>query len=155
MPAVALEAVDPRIVFQQPVNGPRFPAGGLGQALGGSAGGRAQLTMKSFDGKDFQDRSNKRGLAYTGTAGDDEDFLRGSLTDGVLLAISQLDFHFLLDPFQSGLDLNYGKRVTTTTQSLEGTGDADFRLEKFLEIEPRSPRTAARGLIRHVANEFS
>jgi hypothetical protein len=50
--------------------------GGLGHALGGAAGGRAEQQLHALGRQDAQDRVDDRGLADAGAAGDDHDLGR-------------------------------------------------------------------------------
>ncbi len=73
---VAFEAAVLRVSLKQAMDRLRFDSGRLGQALRGAAGRGAEGDGDALRDQHLQDRIDERGLADTGTAGDDKGLAR-------------------------------------------------------------------------------
>ena len=63
-----------RIELQQAMDGFRLQAGGLAEAFGGAAGGRAQQHAHALGAQGLEDTGHNGGLAHPRPASDDRDF---------------------------------------------------------------------------------
>ncbi len=74
--AVAVELPGLRVELEQPVEGGRLGAGGLGHALGGAAGGGGEQHALALLLQDLDDAAHQRRLAGAGAAGDHQHLAR-------------------------------------------------------------------------------
>src|SRR5262245_52103940 len=100
MIAIALEATERRLKFEEAMNGLRLASRRLAETLGSAAGRGTQRTAQSLGRENLEDASDQRRLADARPARDDQDLLRGRLPDGLALCVRQLEAHLLFHPCQ-------------------------------------------------------
>src|SRR5262249_28678791 len=106
MVSIALESAQTRLVFQQAVNRLCLSARSFAQAFRGPAGRGAYRTLKFLGRENLQDSADEGRLADAGSPGDNQDFVRGCLANGVALRVRQLQPHFLFDPVQGDVQVD-------------------------------------------------
>ena len=120
---VALEAAVLRVSLEQAMDGLRLDAGGLGQALGGSARGRAERDVDALGHEHPEDRVDQRGLADTRAAGDDQGLARDGEAQGFPPARREREAAALLQPRDGPVDVEGGPGWLPGCKGLQALGD--------------------------------
>ena len=96
--------------------------GGLAEAFGGAAGGRAQQHAHALGAQGLEDTGDNGGLAHARAARDDRDFAGEHLGHGGALRGGQRAARLLLDPGDGfrGIDGAPGRRALQQVQELRG-----------------------------------
>jgi hypothetical protein len=123
---VALKAAGGWIPFEEPVNGARFGAGGVGETFCGAAGGGAEETAHAFGLEDEEECPDECGFADAGSAGDDERAtLQGEL-QGFALGGSEGLARFGFGPGDGFLEVDGRVRGWTVGERADLVGDTGF-----------------------------
>ncbi len=111
------------VEFQQAVDGGGKSAGGLGEALGGPAGGGGEVDPHVLGLQDRDERPQDRGLAGAGSAGEDAELVREGPADGGGLQFVKGEAGPLLRPDQRSVDVDRRQARCDPLDARDGGGD--------------------------------
>ena len=110
-------------------------SGGLGKALGGSAGGSREHDALFFATQDFHQPSYECGLACSRAAGDHQNLGEESSLERHPLARCELDTGKGLVPIQSFLDVDAQRQLALSRQVPQRSGDVALGTFQSAEID--------------------
>jgi hypothetical protein len=116
---IALEAEGLGVELKQAMHRLGLDAGGLGQALGGAAGGRGQQDLDPLGCQDAQQAVDQGGLADPGTAGDDGHLVGEHGRDRVALGGREREPGLRLDPGEGLLRIDVAPRRRALEQAAD------------------------------------